>query len=35
MTVENRIEEARRNYSEKYGTEPEFVLIEADAASFI
>ncbi|MGF2321245.1 hypothetical protein ACHBZE_17965 [Acinetobacter baumannii] len=35
MTVDNRIEEARRNYSEKYGTEPEFVLIEADAASFI
>lgn len=35
MTVENRIEDARRNYIEKYGTEPEFVLIEADAVSFI
>jgi len=35
MTVENSIEEARRNYINKYGSEPEFVLIEADAVSFI
>ncbi|EPF6421762.1 hypothetical protein P8N37_000823 [Acinetobacter baumannii] len=35
MTVESNIEDARRKYIDKYGTEPEFVLIEADAASFI